>query len=373
MRMRGLIDHILNTGRLSYGPLCQEFEQRFSALHGCGYGVLSNSGTSSLLVALQTLKEIHGWDDGDEVIVPAVTFVATVNVVIHCNLKPVLVDIDPRYYAIDPELISSAITTRTRAIIPVHPFGQPADMTEIMEIARMHDLKVIEDSCEAMGVTHSGRPVGSMGDIGCFSMYVAHILTTGVGGIAITGNTTYARKMRSLVNHGWDRQTRPVDVKEYDLEEIRSRYYFTSVGHSFRITELEAAIGVAQLDDLPRIIDNRQFNAAHLTHGLARLNLPLGLPRTRPTNGHSWMMYPILWTEGNKWDIIAHLEANGIETREMLPLTNQPVYGSWCNEDDYPVAKMVNECGLYIGCHQYLTRADLDRVVEVFASYDTHR
>ena len=173
-------------------------------MHGCRFGVLSNSGTSALHVAVAALKEIHGWADGDEVIVPAVTFVATINVVIHNNLTPVLVDVDPHYYELDPDGVENAVTARTRAMIPVHLFGQPCDMDPLMDIARRHDLRVIEDSCETMVAKYKGRTVGSFGDIACFSTYVAHLLTTGVGGLNTTNSPEYAVSLRSLINHGRD-------------------------------------------------------------------------------------------------------------------------------------------------------------------------
>src|SRR3712207_6174410 len=182
----------------------RRFEQEFAELHGCRFGVMSNSGTSSLQVALQALKERHGWEDGDEVIVPAVTFVATSNIVLHNRMTPVFVDVLPDTYNIDPARIEARITERTRAIVPVHLFGLPADMDPILELARAHDLKVIEDSCEAMFATYRGRPVGSFGDVACFSTYVAHFLVTGVGGLGTTNDGELAVAMRSLINHGRD-------------------------------------------------------------------------------------------------------------------------------------------------------------------------
>ena len=173
-----LVNDVLSRNRLSYGPMTESFERQFAAIHGCRFASMTNSGTSALHVALGALKEIHGWEDGDEVIVPAVTFVATPNVVLHNRMTPVLVDVEREFYGIDPNLIESAITERTRAIIPVHVFGQACDMDPVLELAKRHDLKVIEDSCECMFARYKGRSVGSLGDIGCFSTYVAHLLTT---------------------------------------------------------------------------------------------------------------------------------------------------------------------------------------------------
>ena len=160
-----LVMQVLDSNRLSYGPMSQTFEETFAEIHGCQFGVVSTSGTSALHVAVAALKEIHKWNDGDEVIVPAVTFVATLNVVLHNNLKPVIVDVDPDHYDMDPVKLAEAVTPKTRAIIPVHLFGQPCDMDPIMSIAAEHDLRVVEDSCETMFAQYRGRSVGSIGDI----------------------------------------------------------------------------------------------------------------------------------------------------------------------------------------------------------------
>lgn len=374
--MRTYANQILDNNRLSYGPFSQRFEREFAALHESQFGVLSNSGTSSLHVAIQAMKELYGWQDGDEIIVPAVTFVASVNVILHNNLVPVLVDVEPNYYGIDSLLIWKAITPKTRAIMPVHLFGQPCDMTCIGRTARRHGLKIIEDSCECAFVSHAGKKVGSWGDISCFSFYVAHLLTTGVGGMGLTNDPELAAKMRSLVNHGRDGIYLSIDDErnatgERLKEVISKRFRFESQGHSFRITEFEAALGCAQLYDWESMIMKRQAHATFLTKQLAQYSDHIQLPVIRPQTDHAFMMYPIVVRNGNKAPLMAHLEELGIETREMLPLTNQPVYQDWIDEDDYPVAKWINRGGLYIGCHQDLTPDDLNRIVDAFRSYFT--
>lgn len=362
--MKEYVAQALNLGRLSYGPLSQDFEQRFAKMHGCKYGVLSNSGTSSLLVALQTLKDLHGWQDGDEVIVPAITFVATVNVVLQLRLKPVLVDVEPTYYGIATDLIADAVTRRTRCIMPVHTFGQPCDLHSLP-----YGFKVIEDSCETMLAKHCGQLVGSWGDIGCFSTYIAHLLVTGVGGVATTNNPDYAQYMRSLVNHGIDLSELPTGT-DYDPTWLARKFRFCRVGHSFRLTELEAALGLAQLDDLAGIIKRRRENARYLTQGLKPLADRLQLPTIRRNTEHSFMMYPIVCRRPGERDALCrHLELAGIGTRLMLPLTNQPVYRGLWNVDDYPVAKWINENGYYIGCHQDLTESDLDYIIETIGEF----
>lgn len=358
---------VANWGRLSPGPFVKEFEQKFAAYHNVPYAVMSNSGTSALVVALQALKEIEGWQDGSEVICPSITFVATINAVIHAGLKPVLVDVHPTEYTMDIDWLEDMVILKNRpvkAVLAVHTFGLPADIWPILKLASDYNLTVIEDACESLGATYNGGAAGAWGDIGCFSFYMSHHITAGVGGMAITSNPRYAQKMRSLVNHGWDRKQAPMDTTGFDFEAIRTRYHFTSIGHSFRATEIEAAIALPQLDTLKANIKVRVANAKTLTAGLKPFADRLQLPSCPPNRSHSLMMYPIILREGDKWGLIGHLEDAGIDTREMLPITNQPCYEGMFNEGDYPVAKWINAQGFYVGCSQYLGKEHMDYVVE---------
>lgn len=365
--MFNLVNQVLRSGRISYGKVSQEFEKRFAAMHGCEYGVLSNSGTSSLLVALQTLKKIHGWQKGDEVIVPALTFVASVNVVLQARLKPVLVDIEPDYYGIDVSWIEKIITHKTRCIMPVHTFGQPCDMN--WTLLPWHNIKVLVDSCEAMGINYYGKPIGAWGDIACFSTYAAHLLVTGVGGLSITNNQEYALHMRSLVNHGIDLTELPTGA-DYDPTWLARKFKFNRIGHSFRVTEIEAALGLAQLDDLGEMIKTRQANAAYLTGKLKHLEDRIQLPAIRPRTEHAFMMFVIVCKQEDDRDkLCQYLAQNGIETRLALPLIRQPAYTGLWNPDNYPVADWVNRNGFYIGIHQQLTKDDLDYVADKFNEF----
>jgi dTDP-4-amino-4,6-dideoxygalactose transaminase len=221
-----------------------------------------------------------------------------------------------------------------------------------------------------MFASHYSSPVGSWSDIACFSTYVAHILTTGVGGIATTNNPDYATKMRSLVNHGRDGIYITIDDDiDYNTEVIKRRFNFESIGHSFRVTELEAALGLAQLEDWQENIHKRQANAARLYAGLKHLEDRLQLPEIRPHTSHSFMVFPIVLREGDKWDLCNFLEERGIETRELVRLTDQPCYSGMWNPDNYPVAKWLNSQGFYCGIHNGLTRDDIDYMIGVFDEY----
>ncbi len=373
-----LVNKVLDSGRLSYGPYLKQFEREFAALHGRTFGVVSSSGTSSLLVALQALKEIDEWKDGDEIIVPAVTFIATSNVVIQNNLTPVFVDVDPKTANIDPKKIEEKITPRTRAIMPVHLFGLSAEMQGVMQIAEKHKLRVIEDSCETVGGRYRGKPVGALGDIACFSMYMAHILTTGVGGIALTNDSKLAVKMRSLVNHGRDSIYVAIDDDQKKhgkalKEVIDRRFSFVSVGHSHRITELEGALAVAQIKFLPKNLRIRKRYAARLIKGLSPYEKFLQLPSWPAYAEHSFMMFPIVVKNQSfkTADLMEHLEQWNIETRPIFPLLDQPIYTKLFGNQlhDYPVAEHLNKNGFFIGCHVEMTPRDVDYVLAVFKKF----
>jgi dTDP-4-amino-4,6-dideoxygalactose transaminase len=376
---RRYVNEVLDSGRLTYGPFTVRFEQEFAKLHERRFAMFCNSGTSALQAAVHALKRVDGWADGDEVLVPTITFVASSNVVIQNRLVPKFVDVDPNYFELDLDQLEAAITPRTRAIMPVHLFGQSCDMEPILDIARRHRLRVIEDSCEAMFVQHAGHPVGSLGDVACFSTYVAHLLTTGVGGLAATNDPDIALKIKSLFNHGRDSIYVSIDDDD-DLgdaghlrEVVSRRFNFTDVGYSYRATELEAAIGLAQLQDWEGIIRPRQRNAEALTEGLSGLSEYLQLPAVRPGTEHGFMMYPLVVREGkvNRDKLIMHLESHGIETRYLMPVINQPVYGELYGdlESTYPVAKRLNRDGFYIGCHQLIGTDDIAYIIDVFQSF----
>lgn len=375
---KNYVNEVLNSERLSYGKFISAFEARFAAGHGSRHAIMVNSGTSALRIAVACLKEAGHWQDGDEVIVPAVTFVATSNVIIDHDLMPVFVDVDPKTYNIDTTKIEEKITPKTKCIMVVHLFGQPAEMDPIIAIAARHNLKIIEDSCETMFVNYKNKPVGSFGDISCFSTYAAHLLVTGVGGLALTNNDKLAVIMKSFANHGRDNIYMNIDDDDnLSREELQMvvgrRFNFIRHGYSFRVTEMEGALGLAQLERKDEILSGRQKNSAYLTARLKKYERYLQLPWHPPYSGHACMMYPLVIKDGSiaKKDLVLYLEENGIETRDMLPLINQPAYVKMFGnlEEKYPVAKWINNNGFYIGCHQKLKEDDLDYIIKVFDNY----
>ena len=307
------------------------------------------------------------------------TFIATSNVVIQNHLKPVFVEVDPIYYEIDPEKIEERVTSRTRAIMPVHLFGQPCDMDPIMEIARKHNLKVVEDSCETMFVNYKGNPTGSWGDISCFSTYVAHLLVTGVGGLCLTNDNDLAVLIKSLYNHGRDGIYISIDDDDDKKGKalfniVEKRFSFVHVGYSYRCTEMEGALGLAGLEERGNMLEKRLSNALFYTEKLQKYAQYIQLPSIRPETEHAFMMYPIIVHKESGFsreDLIFFLEENGIETRNAMPLLSQPVYRKIFGEieDQYPVAKWITHNGFYIGCHQEMREKDLEYVVEKFDEF----
>lgn len=381
-RAKRYLGEVIESNRLTYGPFSQRFEQAFAQAHDAQYGVFVNSGTSALQIAVAALKEKYQWKDGEEILVPALTFVASSNVILKNNLTPVFVDVDARYYNIDPQKIEKAITQKTRGIMVVHLFGQPADMDPIMRLAEKYNLRIIEDSCETMFARYKGKSVGSFGDISCFSTYACHIICTGVGGLAVTSDPDIAVLLRSLANHGRDAIYFSMDHDKTDdpkkLEMImEKRFNFIRLGYSYRATEMEAALGLAQLEEIHQNIPRRRKNAQFLLQELNPWEKNLQLPILLPGAEHSFMMFPIVITNPaiKKRELTFFLEQQNIETRDMVPLTNQPykqkLFGTDL-EDKFPVAKNINKNGFYIGCHPDLTRRELSYMKDAFNEFFRH-
>jgi perosamine synthetase len=368
------VNEALNNNRLSRGTFTEQFERQFALHHQVKHALFCNSGTSALQIALAALKEVYGYKDGDEVLVPATTFIATSNVVLQNNLKPVFVDVDSKTYNMDPYKMIEKVTDRTRAIIPVHLFGLPADMRTIMIQAKSLGLQVIEDSCETMFASVYKKSVGSWGDIACFSTYVAHLVVGGVGGLVTTSNAQLNDICRSLMNHG--RNTGYISIDDDDdlsKDMIERRYQFERIGYSYRATELEAAIALSELEKWTDTISGRRRNAAALTKLLSDIDW-LQLPTIPGGYTHSFMMYPMVIYPSAGIDrdkFLRHLESNGIETRYLFPLLSQPVYQKMFPREASrcPEAQRLADYGFFIGIHQGLTQEDIEYISQVIHEY----
>lgn len=375
------VNRVLDSGLITAGPVLTKFESEFAAAHGCKHGLFLNSGTDALRCALAALKELNEWADGDEVIVPALTFIATSNIVLQNGMKPVFVDVDAETFNINPAEIAFRITPNTRAIIAVHLFGLPCDMRPIQAVARKFGLKIIEDSCETMGVRYRGKVVGSFGDVACFSTYAAHVITTGVGGLATTNSEPLSRLMRSYANHGRDPQflgfrdsyllspEKYVDEKQ-KADLIASRFTFERIGYSARGTQLEAALGLAQLERLPEILDTRANNFWFLKAQF--LETPGIRTQKAPDEcGHAAMMFPIVLTDSSlsRTHVMKAVEAKGVETRPFFDILGQRPYRIFgAHEDVCPEAKFLSRQGFYVACHHMLGPNDLWQIVDAVKS-----
>ena len=262
--------------------------------------------------------------------------------------------------------------------MPVNLCGLPCDMAAIKKIAKKHNLRVIEDSCETMFVKRDGQVVGSLSDISCFSTYVAHLLTTGVGGLALASNKEIAIKLRSLVNHGRDSIYISIDDDKSKsgkkLQEIISRRFsFVDIGYSYRLTEFEGALGLAALTRWKEDLGLRKKNAKMLLNGLAEFSDYLQLPFIPKGAEHAFMMFPItvINEKVDTTELVNWLESWNIETRPLLPLLNQPIYQKMFGdlEPKYPIATFIRKNGFYIGCHPQLKDSDINYIISVFNEF----
>ncbi|WP_376794745.1 DegT/DnrJ/EryC1/StrS family aminotransferase [Thermogemmatispora sp.] len=300
--VRAAFDEVLADMELFLGPRTRAFEEAFAAYCGCRYGVGVSSGTDALALALRAC----GIGPGDEVITVAHTFIATVEAIVQVGARPVFVDIDPQTYTLDPELVSAALTPRTRALLPVHLYGHPADMEPLLAIARRAGLRVIEDASQAHGATYRGRRVGSLGDIGCFSLYYSKNLGAyGEAGICVTNDATLAERLRMLRDHG-----------------SRLRYHHELLGSNARLDELQAAVLLVKLRYLDRWNAARQSHASFYNEHLRATGAIL--PTTRAWATHTYCYYVIQVEQRDR--LRYQLEQAGISTgiHYPLPLHLQP-------------------------------------------------
>ena len=376
-----LIKECFESNRFTNGKLVKKFEDMFADWHELRYASAVSSGTDALQVALAALYE-YGAKRGDEIIVPALTFVSDANAVIHAGFQPVFVDVDAESLNIDINQIESKITSRTRAIIPVHLFGRPAAMDEINELARKYNLSVIEDAAEAHGSQYKGKKVGTLGNCGVFSFYLAHIVTSVEGGMLITDNPELDQLYRSLRAHGRGcscrvciLNTSSTYCQKRFASGVDQRFHFERIGFSSKMNELEAAFGIDQLEHFDEIIEGRRKNLQYLNSKLFQFRNSFVFLEEQKHESISPLAYPIVIREGTPFryaDLIRFLEDKGIETRPMfrsIP-TQQPAYKYLGHKiGDFPNAERIGNFGFYIGVHQLLSDNDLRHIVSSFSEF----
>lgn len=356
-KARTLINEALDTKWVTKGKYVKEFEEKFAALFGVKYGVAVSSGTDADALACAALYDF-GAKRGDEVIVPALSFVATGNAVFQAGLMPVFVDIKRDTLNIDPDKIEAKITSRTRAIMPVHLMGKPAEMDKICAIAKKHHLKVIEDAAEAHGAEYRGAKIGAIGDMACFSLYAAHIVTTIEGGITITNDEKTADVLRSLRNHG-----------------MTGKFTFDRIGFSAKMNEIEAAVGLGNLDIFQDILDTRRRNMLYLIEKFRRFDEYFITLTEEPHEKLGPHAFSIIVREGmpfTKEAFVSFIEGRGVDSRNLfysMP-TQCPSYAFLGHKPGaFPEAEYCSDHGTHIGIHQDIDVSQLDYVVEVVESF----
>lgn len=339
----------------SMGHYVQKFEKAFAAYCGAAHAITVTNGTHAVHLALASL----GVGPGDEVIVPNFTMIAVANSVTYLGAKPIFVDVRRDTWNLDENLIESAITKRTKAIVVVHTYGHPAEMDTIMEIAQKYNLAVVEDAAEAHGAEYKGRKVGTFGDVGCFSLYANKMITSGEGGIVVTNRDDLARVLFKLHNHAFS-----------DTIHFWHEY----LGFNYRMTSLQAAVGLAQLEKIEKFITARRNNAHQYSRALSKLpgiSLPVELPQVRNTY---WMFGFVVDEHGNvsRDQLREALAAQGIETRTFfIPLSHQPIYFNPTYKNRFPVSEWLSKNGLYLPSASHLNRKAVARVSQAVVAITT--
>lgn len=337
---------VLDSGILAQGPRVKAFEEAFADYCGVEYAIAVSSGTTALHIALL----VHGIGEGDEVITTPFSFIATANSIIYTGATPTFVDIDPATYNMDPQKIEQAITPETRAILPVHLYGQCSDMQKIMDIAEKHNLIVIEDACQSHGATIMEKKAGSFGT-GTFSFYPTKNMTCGEGGMITTNDEALAERCRVIRNHGMHR-----------------RYYHDELGFNFRMTDISAAIGLEQLHKLGLFNAKRRENAAFYSENLKGVITPWEIPGSE----HVYHQYTIRVQEGKRDALREHLLAKGIGTEIYYPL---PIHKQTSIQDkltsspDLSISEVAAQEVLSIPVHPSISVADRTYIVETINKY----
>ncbi len=332
----------------SVGRFISEFEKAFAEYCGVRNAIACNNGTTALHLALVALDI----GPGDEVIVPSLTYIASANAVTYCGATPVLIDNDPGTFNLDPAKLEALITPRTKAIMPVHLYGQICDMDPILEIAKKHNLFVVEDAAEAVGATYKGKTSGSLGTCATFSFFGNKIITTGEGGMITTDDDALAAKMRLLRGQGMD---------------PNRRYWFPIVGYNYRMTNIQAAIGLAQLERVEEHLAARARVVGWYEEKIGRLGNRVTKPFVAPTGRHVFWMYTVRLGEGlstSRDQVIKDLDALGIESRPVFhPMHVMPPYAHLAT-GDLTQAELCGADGLNLPTHAGLSEADIDRVID---------
>jgi perosamine synthetase len=344
-----VLDCIESNWISSAGKYIPRFEEAFAEVCDAVYGVACANGTVALHLALATL----GIGPGDEVILPTFTMIATINAVTYTGATPVLVDSEPLTWNMDLNQIADKITPHTRAVMPVHTYGHPVDMDPLLEMAERHGFFVVEDAAEAHGAEYKGRRAGSLGHAGCFSFYANKIITTGEGGMITTNDPEIARLARNLRDHAFSEER---------------HFWHKYVGFNYRMTNMQAAVGLAQTEQIELFVQARRANAARYTAALKKIPGIVTPPEADWAKSVFWMYSILVEDESgmNRDQLRACLAEHGIETRTFfIPMHLQPIYYQAFKGQRYPVAEMLCQRGFYLPSASSLTPREIDYVTEM--------
>jgi len=336
---------VLKSGFIAQGPKVAEFEKEFAKFVGADFAVATSSGTTALHVSLLSC----GIGEGDEVITTPFTFAATGNSILYTGARPIFVDIDPDTFNMDYNKIEEAINEKTKAIMPVQLYGQSSEMDEISKIAKKHELFVIEDAAQAHGAIYKEKKVGSLGDMACFSFYPTKNMTTSEGGIITTNNEELSEKSRMIRAHGESK-----------------RYEHAILGYNFRMTDIAAAIGLAQLKKIEKFNNQRIANANYLTEELKPVE-GIITPKKLDYNKHVYHQYTIKVTQGKRDDWVKLLNDNGIGTgiHYPIPIYKQELYIELGYDDNLENTEKAANSVISLPVHPSLTKKDLESIVNV--------
>ena len=339
---KSAVMRVLDSGMLASGPRTEEFENKFAEYIGTKYAIATTSGTTALHLGLLAL----GVTRGDEVILPTFSFIATANVVLFCDAVPIFCDVDQKTFNLDPAKIEKLITKKTKAIMPVHLYGQAADIQPIQEIAEKHNIHVIGDACQAHGAAYDGNMVGSFGDVECFSFYPTKNMTTGEGGMVTTNNEQIAELTISLRNHG--------------REKTKWGYEHGRLGYNYRMTDIAAAIGLEQLKRLPKNIEIRQKNAQYFNTHLNNVEIPFVIPKAK----HAYHQYTVKST--NRDALTQSLKKNeiGFGIYYPQPLHTYKHLQKYAHKD-LKISEKLGDEVVSLPVHPGLARDELEKVVDV--------
>jgi len=341
--------NVLDSGMLACGPRTKEFEEKFAKYVGTKYALATTSGTTALHLGLLSL----GIKENDEVIIPSFSFIASVNSILFCNATPIFCDVDSKTFNIDPKKIEGLITPKTKAIMPVHLYGMPANIKQIQKIADDHNILVIGDAAQAHGAVIDGKMVGSFGNLECFSFYPTKNMTTGEGGMITTNDNELFEIANSIRNHG--------------REKTKWGYEHERIGYNYRMTDISAAIGLEQLKKLPDFLEKRRKNAKFYDGNLENVEIPHILEGAK----HAYHQYTIICN--NREKLLEEFKKNeiGFGIYYPKPLHKYPHLEKFGHNDLKVSERLVNEV-VSLPVHPALTKEELEKIVDVINKVYQH-